>query len=63
MTSQHDAYVLHAGKVRVQVRKHMHMPGHPNAHVHTHGQVCNTYCCSTAKMIRKCASMLHCLSC
>ena len=53
--SQYGAYVLHAGKARL------------HTHTRMHTQICNTYCFSTATMIRQHASMLglyiHCLPC
>jgi hypothetical protein len=53
MTSQHGAYELHAGEVRLHA--HAHAPGHP--HLRTHSQahtdkyvILDAY--STARIIR-----------
>ena len=63
MTSQYGADALNAGQARLHARSrahaHAHAPNHPRARAHTHRQICNTFCFSTATMIRELASMLR----
>jgi hypothetical protein len=61
MSSQHGAYALHAGKARLHARTLMHTPTHPGTHMHAHTSrpTRNSYCSSTATMIRVRASILR----
>ena len=56
MTSQYGAHELHAGQARLHARTRMHTPMRL-AHARTH--TCNTYCFTTATIIRKRASLLR----
>jgi hypothetical protein len=60
MTSQYGAYALHAGLARPYALIRMHTPTWPgtNMHARTHRSISNTYCFSTATIIRERASML-----
>ena len=60
LTSQHGAYVLHTGLVRLHALMLMDTPTRPGNHMHvrTHTQRNNTFCFSTATIIRERASML-----
>jgi hypothetical protein len=70
MTLEYGSYAFYPGKARLHARTQMHMPKRPGIHTHTHThtrtlarthtQICNTYCLSTATMIRERASMLRC---
>jgi hypothetical protein len=46
MTSQYDAYALHAGLAKLHARMRMHAPTRPCTHMHvrTHKSISNTYC-------------------
>ena len=65
MTSPCGACALHVGYARLHAR--MNTPTRPGTHTHlhaheharTHTQICNTYCFSTAKIIRVRASVLR----
>jgi hypothetical protein len=67
MTSQYGTYALHAGLVRLHACMRMHAPtrscthiqSRKHAHACTHRSISNTYCFSTATMIRETASMLR----
>ena len=67
MTSQYGPYALHAGYARLhsctRMHTYMHTPKRPStrtyAHIHTHTQICNIYCFSTATMIRELVSLLR----
>jgi hypothetical protein len=54
VTSKYGAYALHAGLARLHARAHV--PGYPRAR--THRPISNTYCFSTATVIRERASVL-----
>jgi hypothetical protein len=41
-----------------QAHAHAHAPGNTRARAHTHAQICNTYCFSTATMLRERAPVL-----
>ena len=64
MTSQHGAHALHAGLGRLHALTRMHTPTRPDTYMHAHTHACtprpisNTYCFSTAKIIRERASLL-----
>ena len=62
MTSQYGAYALHAGKARLHARTRMYTLKRPCTHTHarTHRSIYNTYCFSTATIIRERASVLRC---
>ena len=51
MTSQYGAYALRGGLARLYARMRMH--------TRTHRPISNTYCFSTATMIRERASLLR----
>ena len=63
----HTRYMLD-NQDYTHARSHAHAraqtPGHPHTHVrtqaHVRTQICNTYCFSTATMIRERALMLRC---
>jgi hypothetical protein len=61
MTPQHGAYALHAGLARLHELVRMHTPTRPDAHMHacTNTPTIDTYCFSTAKIIRKRALILR----
>ena len=61
MTPEYGAYALRAGLARLHARMRMHTPTRPGAPMHacTHRPTIDTYCFSTAKIIRKRASMLR----
>ena len=69
MTSQYGANAMRAGLARLQarMRMHTHTPTRPGNHTHarthahtcTHRPISNTYCFSTAIMIRERTSMLR----
>jgi hypothetical protein len=61
MTSQSGAYDLHSGKARLHSRTSIHTPTRQSIDMHarTHRPISNTYCFSTATMIRERASMLR----
>ena len=63
MTSQYDAYVFHAGLARLHAwyaHAHAHAPGYPmHARMHAHTPISNTYCFSTATVIRERGSLLR----
>jgi hypothetical protein len=58
MTSQYDAYMLHAGLARLRALMHVHLPMHPGTDVHMHIPISNTCYFSTATVICKHATML-----
>ena len=58
MTSQSAAYALHPGLARLHSLTRMHTPTRTHAHSCTHRLISNTYCFSTATMIRESATML-----
>jgi hypothetical protein len=65
MTSQHGAHALHAGLGRLHALTRKHTPTRPGAHMHAHTHACtprpinNTYCFSTATMIRERVSVFR----
>ena len=67
MTSQYDAYSLHAGLGRLHARMRKHTPARSGTHMHArthararlHTPISNTYCFSKARTIRKRISMLR----
>jgi hypothetical protein len=60
MTSQYGAYALRVGLARLHARMHMHTPmRRAPTRTHAHRQICNTYCFSTATVIRERASLLR----
>ena len=64
MTSEYGACALHAGLIRVHARNaHAHprirVPTRTHAHACTHRPISNTYCFSTAMMIRECDLMIR----
>ena len=64
MTSQYGVYALHAALARLHARMRMHTTKRSGTHMHarTHAQactLCNTYCFSTAIIIRERASVLR----
>ena len=72
MTSQYSAYAFDAGLERLHAlnaHAHAHAPSYPHARMHTH--ICtqrptsNTYCFSTATVIRQRASLFRytCIAC
>ena len=75
MTLQYGAYAFRAGLARLCARMRIHTPTRPGTHMHarTHAQactrrpICNTYCFSTATMVRRTrltvTLYVHCLYC
>ena len=61
MTSQYGAYAFRAGLARLCARMRMHTPTSPGTHMHarTHTPINNTYCFSTATIIRESTSLLR----
>ena len=62
LTSQYGAYALRAGLARLYALMPMHTPTRLSTHMHgarTHRPIHDTYCFSTATMIRERASLLR----
>ena len=60
MTSQYGAYALDAGLASLHTRTRMPPPGHARPRTPTDRPISNTYCFSTAIMIRVRLSVLRC---
>ena len=62
ITSKYEAYALHAGYARLHARSAYTRPrarAPTLKHAHAQAEICNSYCFSSATMIRERASMLR----